>query len=117
MTGMPERLSICHNLIESREGVDVQTKKVWRDFMRVTSEDAAVMYARACRAWYGPRAPRIVRSKIEELRRAGDQDGVRAWSQVADQLLQLPSRSTRRAKPSSSIAPKTPMRGHHEEAP
>jgi hypothetical protein len=79
------------------------------------------MYARACRAWYGPRAPRVVRSKIEELQRAGDQDGVRAWSQVADQLLQLDSRSTRRAKPSSSIAPKTttptPMRGHQEEAP
>jgi hypothetical protein len=78
------------------------------------------MYARACRAWYGPRAPRIVRSKIEELQRAGDPGGVRAWSQVADQLLQLHSRSTRRAKPSSSVAPKTPgntVRGHHEEAP
>ena len=57
--------------------------------MEFTSEDAAVMYARACRAWYGRRAPRIVKDRIEELRRAGDQGGVSAWSQVADQLEQL----------------------------
>jgi hypothetical protein len=61
-------------------------------FMEFTSEDAAVMYARACRAWYGRRAPRIVKDKIEELRRAGDHHGVRAWSQVAHQLEQLPRR-------------------------
>jgi hypothetical protein len=59
------------------------------------------MYARACRAWYGARAPRIVRSKIEELRRTGDDEGVRAWSQVADQLLQARPRSTRHARASS----------------
>jgi hypothetical protein len=60
-----------------------------RAFMRVTSEDAAIMYARACRAWYGRSAPRIVRDKIEELRRAGDHGGVIAWLQVANQLEQL----------------------------
>jgi len=49
-----------------------------------------------------------VKSKIEQLRRAGDEDGVRAWSQVADQLLQLHPRSARHARASSSIAPKTP---------
>src|SRR6516162_6700632 len=58
-------------------------------FMEFTSEDAAVMYARAYRAWYGRRAPRIVKDKIEELRRAGDDSGVIAWSQVARQLEQL----------------------------
>ena len=57
--------------------------------MEFTSEDAAVMYARAYRAWYGRRAPRIVKDKIEELRRAGDDSGVIAWSQVARQLEQL----------------------------
>jgi hypothetical protein len=46
------------------------------------------MYARACRARYGPRAPRVVRSRIEELRRAGDLRGVVAWSQVAEKLSQ-----------------------------
>ena len=76
--------------------------------MQVTIEDAAVMYARACRAWYGPRAARIVKGKIEELRRAGDEDGVKAWSQVADQLSRPHARNTRHAKPSSSVVPKTP---------
>jgi hypothetical protein len=57
--------------------------------MRFTSEDAAIMYARACRAWYEPRAPRIVKRRIEELQRAGDHVGVIAWSQVAHQLEQL----------------------------
>jgi hypothetical protein len=56
--------------------------------MHITSEDAAAMYARACRAWYGPKAPLIVRGKIEELRRAGDHSGVIAWSQVAEKLSQ-----------------------------
>src|SRR6516162_3476678 len=62
-----------------------------RDFMEFTSDDAAYMYARACRAWYGVRAPRIVKDRIEELRRAGDHSGVKAWSQVAHQLAQLQS--------------------------
>jgi hypothetical protein len=57
--------------------------------MYVSSEDAAVMYARACRAWYGPRAALIVKRRIEELQRAGDLDGVRIWTQIADQLSQL----------------------------
>jgi hypothetical protein len=68
-------------------------------FMEFTSEDAAVMYARACRAWYGRRAPRIVKDRIEELRRAGDDDGVRAWSQVAHQLEQPQCRTTHRLAP------------------
>jgi hypothetical protein len=68
---------------------DTRGEKSERDFMRFTSEDAAIMYAQACRAWYGRRAPRIVKNKIEELRRAGDQGGVIAWLQVADQLEQL----------------------------
>jgi hypothetical protein len=65
-------------------------------FMEFTIEDAAVMYARACRAWYGRRAPRIVKDRIEELRRAGD---VRAWSQVAHQLEQLQNRTSHRLAP------------------
>jgi hypothetical protein len=28
------------------------------------SDEAAAMYARACRAWYGPRAQGVVRKKI-----------------------------------------------------
>jgi hypothetical protein len=45
----------------------------------VTEVDVTgAMYARACRAWYGMRAPRIVKKRIEELRRAGDLGGVAA---------------------------------------
>jgi hypothetical protein len=59
--------------------------------MHANLEDAAVIYARACRAWYGKRAPRIVKKRIEELRRAGDAGGVEAWMQVADKLSLLQS--------------------------
>jgi hypothetical protein len=38
---------------------------------RPGARDAAIMYARACRAWYGRRAPRIVRNKIAQLQRKG----------------------------------------------
>jgi hypothetical protein len=57
--------------------------------MKVTKEDAAIMYARACRAWYGGRASRIVRNKIAQLHRKGDHDGVEAWSEVAKQLARM----------------------------
>jgi len=69
-------------------------------FMEFTYEHAAIMYARACRAWYGPRAHRIVKERIEELARAGDHDGVRAWSEVEGQLTKLAGRNlgTRRAR-------------------
>jgi hypothetical protein len=57
--------------------------------MEVTKEDAAIMYAGACRAWYGRGAPRIVRTKIAQLHRKGDHDGVNAWSEVAKQLSRM----------------------------
>jgi hypothetical protein len=63
--------------------------------MYVTDEEAAVIYARACRAWYGKRAPRVVKERIEELRRTGDIKGVAAWSQVANKLSQLTLASRR----------------------
>jgi len=37
--------------------------------MEFTYKHAAIMYARACRAWYGPRAQRVVERTIEELAR------------------------------------------------
>jgi hypothetical protein len=58
--------------------------------MHITEDDAAFMYARACRAWYGSKAKHIVRKRIKELQRARDEAGVRIWNQVADQLAQLP---------------------------
>jgi hypothetical protein len=34
----------------------------------VTEREAASMYARACRAWYGRRAPRVIKEKINAER-------------------------------------------------
>jgi hypothetical protein len=56
------------------------------DFMHVSDDDAAVIYARACRSWYGKKALHIVTNKIREQKRAGDVGGVKAWSQVATKL-------------------------------
>jgi hypothetical protein len=51
--------------------------------MHVSNEDAAIMYARACRAWYGRRALAVVNDKMRELQRRGDADGAIAWGRVA----------------------------------
>jgi hypothetical protein len=59
--------------------------------MRITKDEAAQMYARACRAWYGARAPGIVRKKIKQLERQGDLSGAHAWSEVARQLSRIPA--------------------------
>jgi hypothetical protein len=57
--------------------------------MHASSHDAAVMYARACRAWYGKRASKVVTDQIRQLKRRGDADGVAMWTNVADRLTEL----------------------------
>jgi hypothetical protein len=52
----------------------------------VTEREAASMYARACRAWYGRRAPRVIKETINQLRAKNDESGVRIWSLVAEAL-------------------------------
>jgi hypothetical protein len=59
--------------------------------MKITDEEAAEMYARACRAWYGQRAKDVVRKKIKHLQRKGDHGGVVAWTAVAQQLSRIPA--------------------------
>jgi len=54
--------------------------------MHITQDDAALIYARVCRAWYGRRALRVVADKVNELKRRGDTDGVAAWNKVAAAL-------------------------------
>jgi hypothetical protein len=51
--------------------------------MHVSSDDAAIIYARACRAWYGRRALSVVTSKMAELEQRGDAGGAAAWAKVA----------------------------------
>jgi hypothetical protein len=44
------------------------------------------MYARFCRSRYGAKAKKIVEDRTAELRRAGDVEGERVWSQVRQQI-------------------------------
>jgi hypothetical protein len=69
--------------------------------MNITLDDAALIYARACRAWYGRSALRVVTTKINELKRRGDASGVVAWSKVAAVLSQpkIKDRSGKHAGP------------------
>ena len=54
--------------------------------MFVTKQDAATIYAAACRKWYGASAKSVVQSKIRLLKAKGDFKGVEAWQLVADEL-------------------------------
>jgi hypothetical protein len=47
------------------------------------------MYARACRAWYGRGAQRVVTDTIKQLRAANDEYGVRMWTLVGEQLSRM----------------------------
>jgi hypothetical protein len=57
--------------------------------MEVSSHDAAVIYARACRAWYGKRAFRIVGEQVRNMKRRGDVHGLAIWSKVAERLTEV----------------------------
>jgi hypothetical protein len=54
--------------------------------MHIGIDDAVSMYARACRAWYGPRASKVARAEIQKLRKRGDWSGVEVWSKLAKEL-------------------------------
>jgi hypothetical protein len=56
--------------------------------MWITTDEAAEMYARYCRARYGARAPKIAERKAAELRASGDIEGERVWSKVKTQIEQ-----------------------------
>jgi hypothetical protein len=47
--------------------------------MHVTELEAASMYARACRAWYGRRAQKVVKDEIKRLRTKNDEADGRWW--------------------------------------
>ena len=54
--------------------------------MWITTEQAAEMYARFCRARYGHEAIDIVKKRAAELRQMGDKDGERIWNMVAQNV-------------------------------
>jgi hypothetical protein len=51
--------------------------------VRVTIDEAADIYARACVAWYGARALPIVWRQVQGVQNRGDTSGVEAWTKVA----------------------------------
>jgi hypothetical protein len=55
-------------------------------YMFVTEEEAAEIYAKACRSWYRDEAKAVVNSKIRALKAKGDNKGVNAWTQVRSSL-------------------------------
>jgi hypothetical protein len=52
----------------------------------VSEEEAAEIYARACRSWYGAKARSVVDAKIRALQAKADHKGVEAWKRVARAL-------------------------------
>jgi hypothetical protein len=54
--------------------------------MHVSPVEAAQIYAKACKAWYGARAHRVVLKRVQEMRTRGDRSGIAAWEQVAAAL-------------------------------
>jgi hypothetical protein len=71
--------------------------------IEVTERQAASMYARACRAWYGRRAPRVVKDTIRQLHAKNDAAGVRMWSLVAEELPTARTESSFVGRPSSRV--------------
>jgi hypothetical protein len=54
--------------------------------MNVSADEAVTIYARFCHAWYGGRAERVARSRIQHLRRKGDTKGVEVWEKLVREL-------------------------------
>jgi hypothetical protein len=54
--------------------------------MNVSVDEAVTIYARFCHAWYGGRAERVARSRIQHLRRKGDTKGVEVWEKLVREL-------------------------------
>jgi hypothetical protein len=52
-----------HEVVVISQGASRDGAKSVCYFTQFTREHAAIMHARACRAWYGPRAHRVVKKK------------------------------------------------------
>ena len=54
--------------------------------MWIALPEAVSMYARFCQARYGTAAIKTVREKAQELKRKGDIQGHKVWSDVAREI-------------------------------
>jgi hypothetical protein len=57
--------------------------------MQITADEAAFVYARACRSWYGSGARRMIMSQMEQLRYVGDPRALRICKLIAEELSKL----------------------------
>jgi hypothetical protein len=57
--------------------------------MQITADEAAFVYARACRSWYGRGEGRRIMSQMEELRHAGDPRALKICKLIAEELSKL----------------------------
>ena len=64
--------------------------------MQITQDEAIEMYARFCRARYGPDATQVVTLRANALAKQGDLEGKKAWDAVADKIQQLRASGTHR---------------------
>jgi hypothetical protein len=71
--------------------------------MYATADEVALIYARACMAWYGKRALRVAKQQVLVLQGRGDKRGVEAWSKVAEKIAQIQSEAGRRRKSSAKL--------------
>ena len=72
--------------LPENQAITFGTKAVEILMWTITTDEAAVMYARFCRSRYGAKAKKIVEEKTEVLRKAGDTEGERVWSKVRQQI-------------------------------
>jgi len=54
--------------------------------MDIRLDDAIIMYARACRTWYGKRAATVILRTAAQCRRRGDLEGETVWRRVAETI-------------------------------
>lgn len=57
--------------------------------MNVTQDEAIRIYARASRSWFGSSALQKTQDRIDQLRWAGDAEGVEVWERVKRAIAEL----------------------------
>jgi hypothetical protein len=71
--------------------------------MQVTADEAAFVYARACRSWYGGGARRMIMLQMEALRNAGDPRALRICKLIAEELSKLDAERCNEGPPAQAI--------------
>ena len=85
--GFGSRIKIsCHRTVTLDIVASLRLLLRMGHYMFVTEEEAAEIYAKACRSWYRDEAKSVVDSKIRALKAKGDSKGVKAWTQVRRSL-------------------------------